>query len=144
MAWGRLDDQANGNAKLLALTDTAFRMWACGLIYCQANLTDGHVPRFAVEAFGVRGNRAKAIQELCAELVKGKGPLWHVDGDGFAIHDYFDWNDSKAQIVKGRELTKARMRRFREARHNGVTPAVTRDVTRDVTVSVTQMRRDDS
>lgn len=55
MAFGRLHEEAAGDGKLLALSDAAFRMWACGLIYCQKNLTDGFIPEHAIAAFGVRG-----------------------------------------------------------------------------------------
>ncbi len=88
-------------------------MWGCGLIYCQANLTDGFIPTHALQAFGVRGNKAKAVAELCRELLPNKGPLWHKVEGGVQVHDYLDWNDSKEKILKGRADTKARLDRFR-------------------------------
>lgn len=117
MAWARLDDQANGNGKLLALSNAAWRLWGCGLIYCQANLTDGFIPDHAIETFGVRfrdrRERRNAVEELQKSLVPGKGPLWHrVDG-GFQVHDYLDWNDSREEILKARAQGKARLDRFR-------------------------------
>lgn len=115
MPFGRLDDKANGNAKLLALTDSAWRMWGCGLIYCQDNLTDGYIPTHAIHAFGVRAKNKDAIAaELCRVMVPNKGPLWHVVKGGFQIHDYLDWNDSKEEILKARAGAKDRIARFRE------------------------------
>lgn len=110
MPWGRLDDQANGNAKLLALTDAAWRMWGCGLIYCQANLTDGFIPKHAIESFGVRArNKGAVANELCQALVPGKAPLWHVTDGGYTVHDYLQWNDSRDDVLAERASAKARM-----------------------------------
>src|SRR5436190_130263 len=100
MPWGRLDDQGNGNAKLLALSDAAWRMWGCGLIYCQAKLTDGFIPAPIIETFGVKAqNKKKVAAELCAVLVPGKGPLWKEVSGGYQIHDYLDWNDSREKVL---------------------------------------------
>lgn len=114
MPWGRLDDQANGNAKLLALSDAGWRMWGCGLIYCQANLTNGFIPTHAIESFGVRAkNKATVADELCRSLIPGKGPLWHAVDGGYTIHDYLDWNDSADTILAEREKARLRMERLR-------------------------------
>jgi hypothetical protein len=122
MPWGRLDDQANGNAKLLALSDSAFRMWACGLIYCQANLTNGFIAEHMIYAFGVRARHREALaDELCTRLVKGKGPLWHRVKGGFRVHDYLDWNDSKTQVLAARKKGNERVKRFRKRKRNAVT-----------------------
>jgi len=119
MPWGRLDDQGNGNAKLLALSDAAWRMWGCGLIYCQANLTDGFIPEHAIHAFGVRAkNKQLVVDELCSVLVPGKAMLWERTAGGYRIHDYFDWNDSREDIRAGRERSKQRFERWRERRRN--------------------------
>ncbi len=116
MVWARIDDRANGNAKLLALSDSAYRMWAAGLIYCQSNLTDGHIPTHAIATFGVRGKPlSKFSNELTASLAAGKGPLWHVVEDGWMVHDYLDWNDSKVEVMTGRAATRERKERHKNA-----------------------------
>jgi hypothetical protein len=114
VAWARIDDRANGNAKLIALSDAAWRMWGCGLIFAQANLTDGFIASGAIATFGVKArDRRKVINELCRSLVKGKAPLWHrVDG-GYQIHDYLQWNESREAILRERERAKSRADRFR-------------------------------
>lgn len=132
MAWARLDDRANGNAKLIALGNVAFRLWACGLIYCQANLTDGVIPEHAIPTFGVRATPAQrrtAINdELCQSLVPGKGPMWQRTKGGYEVHDYLDWNDSRETILVGRAQGKARLDRFKKrvsnADRNGDHPRV--------------------
>jgi len=117
MPWGRLDDQANGNAKLLALSDAAWRMWGCGLIYCQANLTDGFIPDHAIQTFGVRArNKAHVVSELLATSVPGKSSLWHTVTGGYQVHDYLDWNDARAIVLEEREKARQRMERLRSGR----------------------------
>jgi hypothetical protein len=109
MPWGRLDDQANGSPKLLALSDPAWRMWGCALIYCQAQLTDGFVPQAAIHTFGVRAkDKEKVADELCLAIVPGKGPMWHKVAGGYQIHDYLDWNDSRNEVLAKREKDRKR------------------------------------
>lgn len=109
MPWGRLDDQANGNPKLLALSDPAYRMWACALIYCQAQLTDGFVPEHAIHTFGVRARNKEAVaDELCRALAPGKGPLWAKVEGGYQLHDYLDWNDSREEVESKRKRDRNR------------------------------------
>lgn len=114
MAWGRLDDQANGNPKLLALSDAAWRMWGCALIYCQAQLTDGFVPTQAIHTFGVKArDKEKVAEELCAVQVRAQAPLWtRVDG-GYKLHDYLQWNECRATVLsrRSRERTRSERRR---------------------------------
>ncbi|MGE3276759.1 MAG: hypothetical protein AB7O67_16730 [Vicinamibacterales bacterium] len=134
MAWGRLHDGANSAGKLLALSDAAWRMWGCGLIYCQANLTDGFIPDHAIEAFGVRArNKRAVVDELCASLVPGKGPLWHRVAGGYQVHDYLDWNDDRETVLKGREQSAARMARYRERLRSLSGAGVTHNRTRNTT-----------
>lgn len=124
--WGRLNDKGNDDDKLLALTDAAWRMWGCGLIYCQNKLTDGFIPEHAINTFGVRApNKKKVAAELCSSLVSGKGPLWHKVEGGYQVHDYLDWNPSKDDVLLSRQSGKQRLEVFRN-------PKLRRDVrTRD-------------
>lgn len=114
MPFGRLHEEAAGDAKLLALTDAAWRMWGMGLVYCQRNLTDGFIPDYAIETFGVRApNKTTVADELCRPQVHGRAPLWEKVEGGYQVHDYLQWNDSRAKILAGRQEAKSRMRRSR-------------------------------
>jgi hypothetical protein len=150
MPWGRLDDRANANAKLLALSDAAWRMWGCGLIYCQFNLTNGLIPDHAIHTFGVRARNKEAVaEELCAVMVPGKGPCWHrVDG-GYQVHDYLDWNDSREDIEQDRAAGRARLERFRKRKLTRISnalhgPLQTEHDTRSEQVSTTTTTEDRS
>jgi hypothetical protein len=113
MPWARLDDRINNDAKLLALTDAAHRMWTCGLAYCSFNLTDGFIPEHAIHAFGVRAqSKAKVAAELCTPSVEGKKALWSKVDGGYRFNDYLDWNDSREKVLAEREKAKKRLERF--------------------------------
>jgi len=130
MPWARIDDHANTNAKLLALSDSAFRLWVCGLIYCQSHLTDGFIPASMVPTFGVKSKKVQLhiAHELCASLVSGKGPLWHQVEGGYQVHHYDDWNESRRTVLDNRERTAERQRRFKQRRDQPVSNAlVTRE-----------------
>jgi hypothetical protein len=117
MPWARLDDRINNDAKLLALSDAAHRMWTCGLAYCSFNLTDGFIPEHAIHAFGVRApNKTKVAAELCTPSVQGKRALWSKVEDGYRFNDYLDWNDSREKVLAERELAKKRLERFQGKR----------------------------
>jgi len=127
MPWARIDDHANTNAKLLALSDSAFRLWVCGLIYCQSHLTDGFIPASMVPTFGVKAKKINLhiSHELCAALVPGKAPLWHEVDGGYQVHHYADWNDTRQIVMGNRERTAERQRRFKERRDQTVSNAST-------------------
>lgn len=123
MPWARIDDRANSDAKLLALSDSAFRLWVGALIFCQANLTDGFIPTEAIETFGVRAkNKTLLVRELTQGVLRKK-PLWQEVAGGWQINDFMDWNDSRDVVLKQRKKGKDRVDRFR-AKLNGVSNGV--------------------
>lgn len=85
--WIRLDVNFPEHPKVIGLTPNAFRLHILALCYSSRNATDGYVPTEFV-----RGNDRRAA----AELVTRK--LWepHPDGAGWHIHDYLEWQESKA------------------------------------------------
>jgi hypothetical protein len=100
-----------GNVKIMRLSASAFRLWVHGLSYCQVHLTDGLIPR---EALRFLAAKRADVDMLCSVLVDGKAPLWEIiDGFGFKVHDYLEWNDSKELIEKKRQGGRDRMSRYR-------------------------------
>jgi hypothetical protein len=115
----------NSDAKLLALSDSAWRMWGCGIVYCQFNLTNGFIPEHAIHAFGVRAKNKEAVaEELCRSLVPGKGPLWERAPGGYQVHDYLQWNESKEKVQRERSASKDRLQRFKKRKEKRVVNAV--------------------
>lgn len=108
MAWINVDDQAIDHPKLAGLTDKAFRLWFAGLSYAQRFLTDGLLPAGVVPT--LRGCSAKTIAELVA------GVLWEPCVGGYQIHDFLDWNESRAEVSKRRQRKADRMASWRRAK----------------------------
>ena len=95
-----LDDGFPDHPKVDGLTDSAFRLHVSGLFYASKQLTDGHIPAHRVPRLVPRFRPRTA-----AELVE-RG-LWVPTDDGYLIHDYLDWNRSRAQVETDREHKKA-------------------------------------
>jgi hypothetical protein len=91
MGWLRLDDAFGDHPKVIGLSDRAFRAHVMGLLYCARHLTDGVVPRAAVP-------KTTAVHEL------ERAGLWTATrGGGWLIHDFLDYNPSKADVLADRE-----------------------------------------
>jgi hypothetical protein len=105
MAWVRIHDGAMQNIKIASLSDAAFRLWVCGLCYCQTALTDGLIPREAVAQL-----RAKpaALKELLTTKLPGRAPLWEPHEHGYQVHDYLEWNNSRGFVTEKRTTAKQR------------------------------------
>lgn len=92
MTWARLDDGMPDNPKVIDLTDAAFRAYVTSICYSAKHLTDGRVPPRAIQV------HAKTRSCLVA------ANLWAIDDDGtIVIHDYLEWNPSKAEVLSRRQ-----------------------------------------
>ena len=85
MGWLRLDDAFGTHPKVAGLSDRAFRAHVMGLLYCAQHLTDGFVPR----AMGPRATTAKELE---------RAGLWSTSRRGWMIHDFLDYNPSRAEV----------------------------------------------
>lgn len=111
--WVRIDEHAMEHPKVSGLPDGAFRLWVVGLSYCQKFLTDGAISYAALR--GLRGYTDKRRAELV------NAGLWHEAVGCVSIHDYLDWNDSRAHVLNSREQARLRLRRHKDKRvSNGV------------------------
>jgi hypothetical protein len=122
MPWARLDDKAITNIKLRKLSHAAFRVWALGLVYCQSELTDGFVPTEALSMFPLRDSELhKAVAELVTPQIRGKAPLWAGSEGGYEVHDFLEWNESRAEILAYRQKKRDQKRGERQ---RGASPVV--------------------
>ena len=92
MAWVKIDDGAPEHPKLVDLSDAAMALWIRALCYCARRRNDGLVPVGALRIL----SRAKVAAKVAAELVAAK--LWDVCDDGYRVHDYQDYQPSKAML----------------------------------------------
>lgn len=108
MTWTKIDDGLHSHPKVLRLRAAghldALGLHLLAMSYSGAYLTDGLVPR---------GFVPEHERELAACLV-GVG-LWDDAGDdGWQIHDWPEYNPSRADIEKARKANADRSRRSRE------------------------------
>jgi hypothetical protein len=107
MPYVMLDDKFPEHPKIDVLSDAAFRLMVAGICYCNRHTTDGlvHTPR-------VDRLVPKFKPSTLRELTDGDEPLWLPGDGGFDVHDYLDWNKSRAQIEaqSARQSERARKR----------------------------------
>jgi hypothetical protein len=117
MPFIRLSDNYIDHPKIEPLSDGAFRLWHEMLAYSRRHQTDGLVPRTTL--LGLKSYKSKRLDELMSDTRNGLPiiPLIaKVDGFGFKLHDYLQWNPSKDEENDRRAEAKARMRDTRERR----------------------------
>lgn len=93
MPWGRVDDHHYRHPKVNELDEGlrkgCLALYWLAISWCNDHLTDGRVPAGIVRTLG--GDTAEAL-----ELVHVG--LWEMDGSGYRVHDFLDFNKSKAEV----------------------------------------------
>jgi hypothetical protein len=107
MPWGRVDDSLYDNPKLDKLGKD--RLACVGLHFlaiswCNRWLTDGLVPADRVSRLG-------GTPRLVAALVGAD--LWEPVGDGYHVHDFLEFNDSREQVLATRAAEREKKRKQR-------------------------------
>ena len=104
MSWARLDDRCHEHPKQVAAGPEACWLWACGLQYANRQKSrDGFIPK--VQIFSLFAG-IKSPKKLAKKLVEVG--LWEEEKDGFRIHDYHCWNQTREQ--RNKELQQGRDR----------------------------------
>jgi hypothetical protein len=133
--WVRFDDQFTIHRKVDGLSDAAFRLHASAIFWSARNLTDGFVSQ---EDLGGVTARVRTPERIAAECVRRE--VWHdarldcpsercpgpVDDDGWIIHDYWQYQPTKEQVIRDRKDNARRQAEWRvkhNVRSNGVTNA---------------------
>lgn len=112
MPFIRLCDSYIDHPKFLALNATAFRLWHEGMAFCRKHQTDGLIAQTELQGF--RYYQPIRATELSTPHKPGAAPLWEVvEGFGYKVHDYLDWNPSKEVETERRAETKRRMQKHR-------------------------------
>lgn len=158
MTWAKIDDAILDNSKIARVGPIGFALHVAAITYCARNLTDGFVPfghahrilatQWTVEEdekdplvwtlamiSGMRGDDGAHVIEHVIELLLSAN-LWSVVPHGYQIHDYLEYNPSRAQVLADREATRNRVQRHR----NGVSNAVTTPAETPTPVPVTRTR----
>lgn len=118
MPWGRLDDSLYDHPKLDRLPEEqrleGVGLWAVAISWSNRFLTDGHLPRSRIEKLG-------GTIELAESLVTAE--MFDHDGSGYRIHDFLDFNDSRADVMERRQKEAERKAAYRAGKRGGGSPA---------------------
>ena len=105
MAWLRIDDRVRTHPKIAEAGPAAAWLWFCGICYCREHLTDGVIPRSVVSSLAMNlPLPLKHAERLCAV------GLWHSTAGGYLVHDFLDWNPSRADVETARKADLERKR----------------------------------
>ena len=129
MPWVRFDDQFPIHRKAAGLSDAAFRLHVSAIFWSARNLTDGFVPQEDLDDVSARVRTPARFAAEC--VIRG---LWHladegcpsekcpapVDNSGWVIHDYWDYQPSKEQVLRDREAAARRQKSWRDKKRNAV------------------------
>lgn len=114
MPWGKLDDRYDDNPKVRRAWHAhprAVGLHSMAITHCARNETDGRLDDlWLAEKLPVKRERQ---QVLAALLDAG---LFERDGDDFIVHDYLDYNPSRAQLEAKRAKEADRKARGRANR----------------------------
>jgi len=114
MAWAKFDDGFADHPKNRALTDGAFRLHVSAILHCNRWLTDGLVTADVLPDLMRRYRKAYAD-----ELVHRGLWLELTPGELYQIHDFLEWNDSRARVEERREKQARKLREWREKNGKG-------------------------
>ena len=101
MPFVRLDDQWLENPKVAQAGTLAAHLYSAGITYSNRHLADGFVPAGILNRLcdwtGISQDGEQVTnQQLAARLVEHG--LWLETKGGWMIHDYFDFQPSKAEV----------------------------------------------
>jgi len=110
MPFVRLDDQWLENPKVAQAGTLAAHLYSAGITYANRHLTDGYVPagilnRLCDWTDVTHAGEPVTNQQLAERLVEN-GLWYRVDG-GFEIHDYFQFQPSRAEVEAKRGAISA-------------------------------------
>lgn len=144
MAWVKLDDGFADHPKVADAGPLAGMMQVAALCYCNRHLTDGFIPRGQVPKLiscdGLfyaddRGRKRPVTwQKVVSSLLQAE--MWSEAEGGYAIHDYGQYQPSKAAVEEERAKTAGRVQKHRDRHRNTGSNGVTGDVTNGVGIGV--------
>lgn len=115
--WFKVDDGLPDHPKVLNAGNSALGLWLKLGAYSSKQLLDGFVPEAAVKRYGT----ARELQKLLVVglLERAERPDY---GHGYILHDYLDYNPSRAQALAERDRNAERQRRWKEKHLNADQP----------------------
>lgn len=105
MAWLKIDDRVRTHPKIIEAGPVASWLWLCGLTYCHEQMTDGSIPYRVVKLLAIGIGRPTVHVRKLLRI-----GLWIDTGSHYQVHDYLDWNPSRAEIIAQRKRDLDRKR----------------------------------
>jgi hypothetical protein len=102
MAWFKCCDTLFSNKKVTKAwmnEPASIGAWLMCGTWCANQETDGHVPEHIVRMFGITDTQVTALVDA---------GLWTAVEDGWLMHDFLDYNPSKAELLDKRAKESAR------------------------------------
>jgi len=141
MGWFRVEDALPDGPKFEKLErefpklyEKAITLWLFAGLFCSRNGTDGRVSEYKMERLVPTLKRYKPVADALISC-----GLFEYDGD-YLVHDYLDYNPSKAEKDKERRLSAERQRRWKEKNRNALLTTVTNATENGVSNGVTNGR----
>lgn len=120
MAWVRIDDHFTEHPKLVQAGPLGVAMQIAALCYANRHLTDGELPANIVARFmptvcyDPETGEEITWRDVADRLVEIG--IWHKTESGYVIHDYLEYQPSKADVEAERAAARERMARIRSKR----------------------------
>lgn len=131
MPWVKIDEAFPRHPKVAAAGPIGMALQIAALCYSNEYLTDGFIPKRIAKTLldldgiamhcwsnGIFGNGEDATAELVIQDVINAG-LWIEEDGGYRIHDYHDFQPSKAEVLELRKARSAAGQKGAKARWNG-------------------------
>jgi hypothetical protein len=123
VSWFYVDDGLPDHEKLALLPErmltACIGLWTLSGAWSRKKLTGGNIPRGQVRRLGGTAKEAELLVQ-CG--------LWVKTQDGYAFHDWAEWQETPEEVEIKREQSKARTRRWRDNKR-------ARDAARDAGVT---------
>lgn len=100
MTWVRLDEEFPDHPKVAAAGPLAAWLHVCALAYCNRYLTDGFVPAGQVAKLADFSGLRVKVGDLAGRLVDVD--LWEAAEGGYRVHDFHDYQPSRAAVEADR------------------------------------------
>lgn len=115
MAWFALDDGFDTHPKVRKAGNAAIGLFVRLGVHATKHLTEGHLDGTIVRDYGTAATIRKLLTVgMLHEPGHGCPRCPQPAADGFYIHDYLDYNKSRAQIEAAREAARKRQQRGRD------------------------------
>jgi hypothetical protein len=102
--WVRIDDGLASHPKVLAAwtqNPASIGLWTLGAAWSARHRTDGHVAAaFVSSLIPGKAKRERAVAPLV------DAGLWMPNGTGWLIHDWSDYNGTRAELSAARKVAR--------------------------------------